>query len=133
MIFEDHCVQNINVRIGECMRRMQYPQEVMEVMSKAVQNGIERAKDVVQLRASGDYTVDKIARAVPLFGSVYGWLLPDGVEDGDSSLDGAMTGVGFQFGVGVTSPQIRIQPATPEAEDSSQIVNDQLDDNGSNR
>ena len=66
MIFEDRCVQDINARIGECLRKMQYPQEVMEVMSKAVQNGIERAKDVVQLRASGDYTVDKIARSVPI-------------------------------------------------------------------
>lgn len=129
MIFEDNCVQDIYENIGQCLRKMQYPQEVMEVMSKAVQSGIERAKDVVQLRASGDYTVDKIVRSVPIFGSVYGWLLPDGVENGDSSLDAAMTGVGFQFGVGVTAPQISIQPPTPKSEESPQTANDQSFDN----
>jgi len=126
-IFEDHCVPSIVGRIRECLRKMQYPQEVMEVMSKAVRSGIERAKDVVQLRASGDYTVDKIARSVPLFGSVYGWLLPD-AENGD--LDSAMTGVGFQFGVGVTSPQISIQAATSRQEDSPQTGSGTPDDNG---
>ena len=154
MIFEDNCVQDIYENIGQCLRKMQYPQEVMEVMSKAVQSGIERAKDVVQLRASGDYTVDKIVRSVPIcmlstpppphthslsplslyvfahsVGSVYGWLLPDGVENGDSSLDAAMTGVGFQFGVGVTAPQISIQPPTPKSEESPQTANDQSFDN----
>merc|ERR1719356_982644 len=132
MIFEDNCVEDIYESITQCLRKMQYPQEVMEVMSKAVQNGIERAKDVVHLRASGDYTVDKIVRSVPIFGSVYGWLLPDGVENGDSGLDAAATGVGFQFGVGVTAPQISIQPPTPRSEESPQTTNDQSIDNEDN-
>merc|ERR1719242_499376 len=45
---------------------MHYPQEVMDVMSKAVRSGIERARDVVQLRSNADYTVDKIVRSVPI-------------------------------------------------------------------
>jgi len=130
LVFEDDCVHSLFRRIDRCHRKMRYPQEVMEVMSRAVQSGIERAEDVRQLRASGDYTVDKIVRSVPIVGGIYGWLLPDGAEDGDL-VDPEMTGVGFQLGVGVTSPQIQIQPATPSHDDAV-AANDQLNENESN-
>merc|ERR1712013_432748 len=112
MVFEDNCVDSICAQIRLTHRRMQYPTEVMEVMSASIKNGIDIAK-VVDLQAGADYTVDSIVRKVPLFGSVYGWLLPDGQEMEDEDDPEQIfnnTGVGFQIGVGVTKPQIQRQP-----------------------
>merc|ERR1711971_1028440 len=118
LVFEDECVESICAQIRQTHHRMQYPTEVMAVMSESIRNGIDIAKKVVDLQAGADYTVDSMARKVPLFGSVYGWLLPDGQEMEDE--DGAEplfnhTGVGFQIGVGVTKPQIQrmSQPQSP--------------------
>merc|ERR1712087_12415 len=112
LVFEDNCVDTICAQISACHRKMEYPREVMEVMSTSIKNGIDMAKKVVDLQAGADYTVDSMVRKVPLFGSVYGWLLPDGQDMDDE--DGAAPGVGFQIGVGVTKPQIqRMQSSTP--------------------
>merc|ERR1712154_45813 len=85
----------------QTQRKMQYPSEVMEVMSASIKNGIDIAKRVVDLQAGADYTVDSIVRKVPLFGSVYGWLLPDEMEDEDGAEPFNNSGVGFQIGVGI--------------------------------
>merc|ERR1712087_78777 len=96
MVFEESVVESICAQIGETHRRMQYPTEVMEVMSASIKNGIDMAKQVVDLQAGADYTVDSIVRKVPLFGSVYGWLLPDEMEDEDGAEPFNNSGVGFQ-------------------------------------
>ena len=95
LVFKDNCADTICAQICDSHRRM----------SASFKDGIDLVKKVVDLQAGADYTVDSIVRKVPLFGSVYGWLLPDGQDlDDDSDYN---TGVGFQIGVGVTKPQIQ--------------------------
>merc|ERR1712130_893982 len=68
-------------------------------------------------QVSHDYSVDSMVRKVPLFGSVYGWLLPDLVDDDDVDDE---TGVGFEIGVGIRKPSIQ-RP--------SQLIQDDNDNN----
>eukprot|EP00484_Ammonia_sp_Unknown_P021050 CAMPEP_0197033402 /NCGR_PEP_ID=MMETSP1384-20130603/11820_1 /TAXON_ID=29189 /ORGANISM="Ammonia sp." /LENGTH=970 /DNA_ID=CAMNT_0042463207 /DNA_START=32 /DNA_END=2944 /DNA_ORIENTATION=+ len=111
-VFEQNCCDTIYQQIRKCHTKMKYPQEVMEVMAQAIKSGINNANKVVHDKANADYSVDSIVRKVPLFGSVYGWLLPTGEDEmvdlDDNSL-GSNTGIGFQIGVGMTKPQIQRQ------------------------
>eukprot|EP01083_Nonionella_stella_P076512 208523_1 len=129
MVFEENCIETIYTQIYECHKKMKYPQQVMEVMAQAIKSGIDNAQKVVQDQASADYSVDSIVRKVPLFGSVYGWLLPDyHSNDTDDLLDN--TGVGFQIGVGMTKPQI--QRPMHNQEDQTDNENDNGNDNDDN-
>ena len=111
MVFEQNCCHSIYKQIYLCHKKMKYPQEVMDVMAQAIKNGINDAKKTVEDQANADYTVDSIVRKVPIFGSVYGWLLPDNtINDVDKITNN--TGVGFQLGVGITKPQIVINTPT---------------------
>eukprot|EP00486_Rosalina_sp_Unknown_P014350 CAMPEP_0201596478 /NCGR_PEP_ID=MMETSP0190_2-20130828/193156_1 /ASSEMBLY_ACC=CAM_ASM_000263 /TAXON_ID=37353 /ORGANISM="Rosalina sp." /LENGTH=125 /DNA_ID=CAMNT_0048056851 /DNA_START=672 /DNA_END=1049 /DNA_ORIENTATION=- len=95
---------------------MKYPQEVMDVMAQAIKTGIHDAKKTVEDQANADYTVDSIVRKVPIFGSVYGWLLPDNDPNDIDDITNN-TGVGFELGVGITKPQI-VRTNTPTVEDT---------------
>ena len=130
MVFEQNCCLTIYKQIQQCHQKMKYPQEVMDVMAQAIKTGINTAKKVVEDQANADYTVDSIVRKVPIFGSVYGWLLPDDTNNSinDISDIAGNTGIGFQIGVGMTKPQIQRQPQTPTPD----VVDNDNNDNDNN-
>jgi len=121
MVFEENCIDTIYKQIYECHKKMKYPQEVMDVMAQAIKSGIDNAKKVVEDQANADYSVDSMVRKVPIFGSVYGWLLPEYTDNDDMENN---TGVGFQIGVGMT--------IKPQQQRQQQPTNHNEDDNDGN-
>merc|ERR1712228_1141470 len=117
MVFEENCTQTIYEQIHACHTKMNYPKEVMDVMAESIKSGIDNAEAIKSEQVNQDYSVDSMVRKVPLFGSVYGWLLPDLVDDDDVDNE---TGVGFEIGVGIKKPSIQ-RP--------SQLTHDDDDDN----
>jgi len=125
MVFEENCTQTIYGQISDCHSKMTYPEEVMEVMAQAIKSGIDNAQKVVTEQANHEYSMDAMARTVPLFGSMYGWLLPDHVDDDDVDNE---TGVGYQIGVGIVKPTIQRPSQMIHAEEVNEEQEEEEDE-----
>ena len=128
MVFEENCAQTIYEQIHDCHSKMAYPKEVMDVMAQSIKSGINNAEAIKSEKVSQDYSVDSMVRKVPLFGSVYGWLLPDYIDE--NSVDDG-TSIGFEIGVGIVKPTIQ-RPSQETSRDNQDDNEDQANSNQEN-
>ncbi|ETO29206.1 hypothetical protein RFI_07919 [Reticulomyxa filosa] len=75
-IFEDKSVALIFDEIVSAVKALKFPEEVLAEMGRAVKMGIESVQSQVKEESAVDFNPDTLIRKIPLFGSIYGWILP---------------------------------------------------------
>ncbi|ETO20572.1 hypothetical protein RFI_16641 [Reticulomyxa filosa] len=91
-IFEDKSVALIFDEIVGAVKNLKFPEEALAEMGQAIKMGIESVQSQVKEESAVDFNPDTLIRKIPLFGSIYGWILPS-----QKSTEHGATGLSFDM------------------------------------
>merc|ERR1711974_260624 len=74
-------VDDIASMIAEEISSLELPEAVIEKMGAVIMEGIKSAERHIEGSNSSDYHPDNLVRAVPVFGSIYNWIVPNATDD----------------------------------------------------
>jgi len=74
-------IDDLVTMIQEEIANLELPDVVIEKMGAVILEGIKSAERHIEGANASDYHPDNLVRAVPLFGSIYSWIVPTTTED----------------------------------------------------